>query len=187
MQTFRLQSVFLVYGILAAVSMLWDAFSQKNAFSAWQPFVFFSIGELIFAIVFVVAYCLLSELLALHIQWARELRGLLKKLLTPISYFQIVVIALLSGFVEEWFFRGILLNHFGLILSSLIFGLAHLIMTGKLWLWSIWSFFFGIIFGIIYQQTDSLLLVVLIHSAINAVGLYLLNQSARSEPSLSTN
>lgn len=180
----ELRLVFLGYLALAMLAMIWDFFSRGHALQAWRIDQAPSFWMLFLGSLLVFLSLGLSWVMSLRFVWAQKLEKIFAQLLTPLSYFQILVISFLSGFVEEWFFRGILYSHFGLILSSILFGLCHLIPAPKLWVWSVWAFAAGLIFGKIYEWTDSLLLCALIHTAINASSLILLNQKVLKRPEL---
>jgi len=179
--------VFLVYGLIIFICLFWDALSRSSALYAWTHSSLPSFGAILFALFFSVLYVFVSQLSVRFSDWGRQLQNLLGHLLTPISYIQIGMLAGVSGFVEEWFFRGILLAHFGIVISSFIFGLCHLILKKRLWIWSLWCFVAGIAFALIYQITGSLLLCALIHMFINAALMSLLNQKAYHQPNLWAN
>jgi membrane protease YdiL (CAAX protease family) len=62
--------------------------------------------------------------------WARHFVKLRNRVIIPLaselSPAQIVVISCLAGFGEELLFRGVLLPHLGVLLSSALFAVAHL-------------------------------------------------------------
>ena len=178
------RSLLLVYGGLTLVCLIWEYFSRGNPIWSWMNWDIPSFISLLLSLAFVVLYLIGAILLPRFFMWARELEKIFRQILSPLSYFQILMLALLSGFVEEWFFRGILLTHFGLMISSIAFGLGHFIPSAKLWLWSIWTFFIGIILGLIFQSSESLLLVVLIHSLTNGVLLVFINKTGHKSPAL---
>lgn len=134
----------------------------------------------------VLAYFFISVFLTRWTDWGRKLDTMFSRVLTPLSYFQIIVISLLSGLVEEWLFRGVLLSHFGLVLSSFLFGLCHLIPQPKLWVWSFWSFAMGILLGLVMQLSGSLWLCASIHAGVNALLILYLNLRAYQEPQMET-
>jgi len=181
---FDFSVVTIAYLGLAFVAMVWDKLSQGYFFASWKYSQTPSLLGLAAVVVILFFYLIVSESMSRFTGWGRQLHILLKKLLTPISYFQILIIALLSGFIEEWFFRGVLLTHFGVVVSSIFFGLCHLILLKKIWVWSLWTFVFGLVFAELKLWSDSLLLVALLHFLINLVSLTLLNMSAYGKPSL---
>lgn len=164
-----------VYGGLGIICMVWDWISNGSPFYAWSTSKTPSLLFIFLAIGFVALYVVSSVLVSRTFAWARELEGIFKQLLTPISYLQVALLALVSGFVEEWFFRGILLNHFGLFISAILFGLAHLLPFDRLWIWSAWTMAAGLLLGLIYQASGSLLLVSLIHASINGLLILFIN------------
>lgn len=181
---FDFGTVIVAYLGLAFISMVWDKLSQDYFFASWKFSNWPSLTGLLSIIVILFLYLLVSELTARLSAWGRQLQIMLKKLLTPISYFQILIIALLSGFIEEWFFRGVLLSHFGVVLSSVFFGLCHLILLRKIWIWSLWAFVFGLVFAELKVWSNSLVLVATLHFLINLGSLIILNLSAYGKPSL---
>ncbi|REL29219.1 CPBP family intramembrane metalloprotease [Rhodohalobacter sp. SW132] len=94
---------------------------------------------------------------------------------TFIQYFLIFgVIAVVAPIVEEIVFRGILIERLGrkfgytsaLITSSVFFGFLHVSFIS--------ATIFGLILGILYLKTRSLMLPVLIHMANNAIATFLI-------------
>ena len=86
--------------------------------------------------------------------------------------------------IEEIFFRGFLLTFLrnympalaAIVLSSAVFALAHLNVGAALPLW-----FLGIVLGIAYEHTGSLLVPICIHGCFNlATGLILLIEKGSS-------
>lgn len=133
---------------------------------------------------FVLAYVLLTSPLTRFFRWATELEKFFRQILTPISYLQILILAIVSGLIEEWFFRGVLLNHFGLVFSSLIFGLSHLILMPSVWIWSLMTTLIGYGLGLFYMNSHSLGLVAMMHAAINGAILWRLNRIAHHRPAM---
>lgn len=76
--------------------------------------------------------------------------------------------------IEELFFRGLVLKNFlkkysplyAILLSSLLFGVYHLSVDNL-----ISHIFFGILFGILYYKTNSLIIVMLAHIFCNTFSL----------------
>lgn len=176
-----LRIVYLSYGILAFLSMLWDHLSRGSFLFSWSHSRTASVLWILFSILIFIAYLISNFFLSRATEWGKQLKTFLIKILTPISYLQLVLLSLVTGFIEEWFFRGVLTSHFGVVVSSIIFALCHLVLVGKLWMWSVWSFIFGVMMAVIYQQTNDLLLCALIHSFINMITLIRLNNEAAVE------
>ncbi len=173
----EMKSLAWVYGVLVFVCLLADLIYRGNPLAAWTQSHLPSFLFVVIGISLILLNIVASWLMVHFFRWGVELESILRQILTPLSFLQILLLASISGLVEEWFFRGILQNHFGIIMSSLLFGLAHLLPTPRVWIWSLWCFVVGIIFGVIYKASGSLLLVAMIHAGINAIQLMKLNWS----------
>ena len=91
----------------------------------------------------------------------------------------IVVIALLSGASEEFFFRGVLLPELGLGLSSVLFGLLHAVN----WIYVAWAALTGAALGLLATHGDSLVAPVVAHATYNFGALLVLRRwPARTAP-----
>jgi len=168
----------IVYLTMGLVALLSDWIWRDAPFASWQGtlpdsnFIWLTAGLYVFFNVAGGIFCMA------FFRWGQSLEKIFQQMLTPISYFQILILSFLSGFVEEWFFRGVLSTHLGIILSSVFFALAHFIPSRRVLYWAAWALQAGIVLAIIYQKTQSLLFVALMHTAINFVFLLKLNNSA---------
>jgi membrane protease YdiL (CAAX protease family) len=92
----------------------------------------------------------------------------------PLMPFTDLGIILICPIIEELFFRGLILKNFlkkyspvyAILLSSLLFGIYHLSFDNL-----ISHVFVGILFGILYFKTNSLIIVVLAHMIWNTFSL----------------
>jgi len=98
----------------------------------------------------------------------------------------LALIAFLAGFGEELFFRGwiqnALANQFGIwvgiLIASLIFGLAHYLSIT----YAVYAFITGIYLGVIYHLSGNLFIVMTIHALYDFVALvYLSKRSIEKE------
>jgi membrane protease YdiL (CAAX protease family) len=103
--------------------------------------------------------------------WARRLEDEFRVILGRIGVGGAFILALGSGIAEEAFFRGLMQPAFGLTVTSLTFGLLHFPMNRRLIPWTVLAIAMGFVFGIVYQETGSLLPVALAHGLINFVEL----------------
>jgi membrane protease YdiL (CAAX protease family) len=125
----------------------------------------------------------LFSLFANHsFSWARQLELEFQKVLTPLPFPNILLLGLTSGVAEETFFRGSLQNSVGLILSSLLFGAAHLVPKRELLPWSLYAVLVGFIFACLVEIRHCLLPVILAHSVMNIIMIGLLNRRTRIVP-----
>ena len=100
-------------------------------------------------------------------RWAEQLEREFRLLLAPLRFDGVVILALASGIAEETFFRAVMQPAFGLWITSLTFGLLHYPMNRRMVPWTIIAIAMGFLFGVIYQETGSLLAVALAHGLIN--------------------
>lgn len=178
-KTLESASVLWVYGTLIALSAGMDFWQRGHPLAAWQSeSAGITTSSWTLGLGFVVFFAFFSLLMVSSFRWAMELEKTLQQILTPFSYFQILLLSLLAGFAEEWFFRGILQLHLGLFLSTLAFGLAHLLPDPRYWLWSALALIAGLVFGFLYRQTNSLFFVSVLHSLLNFLVLIRLNSVA---------
>jgi membrane protease YdiL (CAAX protease family) len=182
----EIPSMFWVYGTLISVAMIFDYLTYHHPFGSWKVSHLPSFSMQIGGAIFVVVYIVLTSLATRIFKWANELEKVFRQILSPFSDLQIILLALLSGFAEEWFFRGVVLSHLGLMISSILFGLCHLIPAPRLWAWSVIGFLMGIVLGWTFQHTQSLWLVAGIHTGINGILLWKLNRSGHQRPALSS-
>jgi len=87
----------------------------------------------------------------------------------------VVVVAVLSGFTEELFFRGVLLPEVGIVLSSLCFGALHALCATYL----VWATVVGAGFSALALGGGSLVPPIVAHATYNLGALLFLQRSAR--------
>ncbi len=89
----------------------------------------------------------------------------------------LLLVAIFSGVGEEAFFRGAVQQEFGLVVASLLFGVAHIGPDRRYLVWTAWAVLAGFVFGIIYDVSGGLLAPILAHSTHNAATLLLWKRS----------
>lgn len=89
----------------------------------------------------------------------------------------LVLVSIFSGVGEEAFFRGAVLQEFGLVISSILFGLAHIGPDRRYLVWTVWAVLAGFVFGAIFEVSDGLLAPVVAHAGHNAATLLLWKRS----------
>lgn len=109
--------------------------------------------------------------------WAQLLDREFRRILVPLGSWQIGVIALLSGTAEEVFFRGAIQPLLGLVPTSLLFGVVHLIPRRVFLPWTAYAAFAGLLFGSLFELSGTLFPNTLSHVAVNFVMIWLLNHS----------
>jgi membrane protease YdiL (CAAX protease family) len=89
----------------------------------------------------------------------------------------LILVSIFSGVGEEAFFRGAVQQEFGLVVASLLFGLAHIGPDRRYLVWTAWAIMAGFVFGFIYDISGGLLAPVFAHAGHNAVTLLLWRRS----------
>ena len=89
----------------------------------------------------------------------------------------LVLVSIFSGIGEEAFFRGAVLQEFGLVISSLLFGLAHVGPDRRYFVWTLWAVLAGSVFGAIFEVSGGLLAPVVAHAGHNAATLLVWKRS----------
>ncbi len=101
----------------------------------------------------------------------RELESTMGEMIGPLDRSEVFVLALISGFAEELFFRGALLGSLGWIWSTLIFALLH---TGPGPVFRIWTLFAavaGLLFAGLTLHQGSLFAAFVAHFLVNWINL----------------
>ncbi len=89
----------------------------------------------------------------------------------------LVLVAVFSGVGEEAFFRGAVQQEFGIVVASVVFGLAHVGPDRRYLIWTLWAVLAGVVFGLLFQTTGGLLAPVAAHAAHNAATLLIWKRS----------
>lgn len=85
-------------------------------------------------------------------------------LVSKLRVWHALVISLAAGIGEEFFFRGLLQPHIGIVFSSALFALAHFAFEiRRFYKLLILYFFVGVLFGLIYELFDSLWVPIIFH------------------------
>jgi membrane protease YdiL (CAAX protease family) len=115
--------------------------------------------------------------------WARALHADLRPIVHGLGDGEVVLMAVASGVGEELFFRGCLTPLFGILLSSVAFGVVHQVRGRARWAWACWATVMGVAFATIYRLTGHLEGPIASHVAINLVNLrYLRDHDPKPKP-----
>ncbi|MEM8883965.1 MAG: CPBP family intramembrane glutamic endopeptidase [Planctomycetota bacterium] len=109
----------------------------------------------------------------------RRATMLMARMLGPITIPQALLLAALSGFAEELFFRGALWPHLGLMGTAILFGILHTVPARALMGYPIFAFLAGIALGVLREESGSLWPAVACHFTVNALNLAWLGRVER--------
>jgi membrane protease YdiL (CAAX protease family) len=117
---------------------------------------------------------MLTRLMVPRFEWARRLHRELRPIARAVSPGGIVALALLSAFGEELLFRGLLQPWVGVVPQALIFGLLHQMRGPSRWVWAGWATAVGLLLGVVFQVSGSLIGPIAAHALINGLNLWYL-------------
>jgi len=166
------------YGGMIAVALIWRMglyhesilFSSASAESAGgHPLRDVAIGVAVG-----VAVVLASELATRLTGWGDALARELASAIGPVSVPDAILLAMASGLGEELFFRGALQPRVGLVVASLAFGAMHFVPRREMWPWTGFALVVGLLFGVMFEWTGSIVAPVVAHTVVNGINLPLL-------------
>jgi len=125
------------------------------------------IGAFLGAVLFVFMV-FLGRYLQRYVPSYRDLVIELRQLFSGLGWPTIILISVMAGVSEELLFRGVIQSYltsatsplFGVVISACLFGVMHFYNR----LYIILTFIVGLLIGWLYYQTQSLLLVVVLHT-----------------------
>jgi uncharacterized protein len=166
----------LFYGSLAVVAAVWCGLRGfEVSLLGESPTVSLLLGALTAACT--VSLGLLSyRLLPVLRKISEELAPRLVDGSDPTS---LVMVSIFSAVGEEAFFRGAVQQEFGLVVASLLFGLAHVGPDRRYFVWTAWAVLAGFVFGVLFEVSGGLLAPFLAHAAHNAATLLLWKRSRK--------
>ena len=110
---------------------------------------------------------------AVHrLSWARTLRREFREVLGPLAASEILLLAVTSSVGEEALFRGAMLPHLGLWLSSALFALPHIGPGAKFLPWTATSFVAALLFAQLFLYSGNLAAPICAHFLINFLNLH---------------
>lgn len=149
------------------IAIIWGYFGKIFWWNTifWDMSLIHSIYIVICLFVFnTIFYIFRKQLKFMNYAW------IIKKIYIPVfgqfNIWQCIILSILSGFCEEALFRGVMSVSWGIIISSIIFGLFHL-GNKKLIFSGIWIAFIGFCFAYVYKITGNLGISIVAHSLNN--------------------
>jgi membrane protease YdiL (CAAX protease family) len=160
----------LVYGPMGALGAGWAFWTRGTVLSVSDGAWFRSTSLSVWcgaAVGVAVSVVLLTRELVHRTRWARQLHQSLRGALLGLSTSRIALLSLLSATAEELFFRAALAPSLGLLASAVLFGAAHISPAEPKLAWSLWALVMGLVFGLLFFASGSLLPPLLAHALIN--------------------
>jgi membrane protease YdiL (CAAX protease family) len=179
MHTPRMEPIFsqplvlelMVATLLLGTALLWQAWRpvglwQMLGWSSWSLPV-----SVLAALPPLLMIPLLESSLSQRLRWLRIFRENVTSLLAPffghLRWPEMLAMAFLAGLSEEVFFRGVLQQEIGLICTSVVFGLFHMVSFPYI----VWATLTGLYLGWLLQLTQNLWILIFTHTLVDIVGL----------------
>jgi uncharacterized protein len=163
---------FTIEAILLIISIIWIIIRRIPVFRdikiTWEAFVMGVFAGILILAGGIIFYALDKGFFGGMVRKTMETR--IYPLFGSISPEGIVLVAFMSGVCEEIFFRGVLLTEFGIIVSSVIFGLLHT-PGKKVWLLGAWTALIGMVMALLYKATGNLFVPIVAHTVNNLVAI----------------
>ena len=118
------------------------------------------------------------RLLETRMAWLPELHREFRAIFGRPSVRELFLLAASSAIAEELFFRGAMLDAWGVWTSSIVFALLHLPPRRTLWPWTVSSFVLGLGLALLTTWTGNLGAAVAAHFVINMVNLVYITRRA---------
>jgi membrane protease YdiL (CAAX protease family) len=169
-----LRIALIFYGVVFALIVAWSLWSGDSIFYVSPEAQ--SRGpaparDTVVGLAAAAALIYLSDEVTRRTRWGEAFARELAAQIGRRSLRDCILLALVSGLVEEAFFRGALQPRLGLVLASLIFGLAHLVPKRELLPWAGIAIGMGFLLGGLFIATGNLVAPVVTHIGVNAVNL----------------
>jgi membrane protease YdiL (CAAX protease family) len=168
----------VVYGGLLAAAILW-VFLRGDAGLFWPreahlpAFFGLPLGLALATVVVLFTRWSIKTFPLMH-DLGRDFRALLG----PMRQRDIIIVSACSSIGEEALFRGAMQPSFGLVITSLIFGLLHFGPIGRFSVWTLSATAMGFALGAIYWLTGDLAGVIAAHFAVNYCNLQLIRDNS---------
>jgi membrane protease YdiL (CAAX protease family) len=114
-------------------------------------------------------------------EYAKRLTESLAREYSGISLLQALLGGITAAFGEELFFRGFIQGHWGIVASTILFGLAH-VGKKEIRVVSYWAFAHGLLFGLAYKFSGNLAVPMIGHGLFDLGGILYFRFLTRREP-----
>jgi membrane protease YdiL (CAAX protease family) len=118
-----------------------------------------------------------SRILVRRVAWAQALHAALRPAVHGAGDAGLLAVAVASATAEELLFRGMVMPLVGVLASSLLFGALHQIRGAARWGWMAWATVMGVLFGVVFASTGSLVGPIAAHAMINGANLRFLRDN----------
>ena len=128
-------------------------------------------------LMFILSLTRIAEKISLFKSLKRTMITQVRPLFANARFIDLVLISLIAGFAEEMLFRGILQVKFGIIVASIIFGLAHSVTPAYVLIATVMGFYIGYVF----KGSGNILVPIQLHFIYDLLALIYLRYSVKDE------
>jgi membrane protease YdiL (CAAX protease family) len=168
------------YGAMMAIALVWRMgfYGESILFaSAQDELEGLHLGrDALIGLVVGLAVVLASRVMTRATGWGEAMARALGESLGRISVPDALLLAVASGLGEELFFRGALQPRVGLILATVLFGAVHFVPRRELLPWTGFAMAAGLVLGVLFDWTGSVVAPVVAHTVVNGINLPLLTR-----------
>ncbi|WP_372369406.1 lysostaphin resistance A-like protein [Candidatus Uabimicrobium sp. HlEnr_7] len=176
------------YSFITVIS-IWLCFHYKTHILLEQSFwEFYIIGtvpmisQITIGLIIVVITIIISIVGSSKLKWIRNAEQEIKKSIGNLTSFDIIIIAICSGIGEELLFRAAFQPTYGLVITSLFFGMLHFPVNKHFLFYPIFATIMGFILGYITLINNGCITSAIIaHIFINMINLYRINSISKNE------
>jgi membrane protease YdiL (CAAX protease family) len=171
------------------IASIWIFFAKIDL----RPLLIFNIQALVMGVLAALLVTILN-LAILHlankhgaqIYLLKSMRDLINKQMLPLighlTFFDSIMVSVISGLCEEVFFRGVLQSQCGIVPSACAFGLAHLPRI-YYFPYALWATYVGLLMSFLVAQTGSLYSPMIAHALINFASITVLRTMYKKDQS----
>ena len=167
-----LRTATLFYAVFMLIPLWWRSASEgPNLFYpegfSWGD----TIGSLVVGILAGLAVVGLTGIAMGRTRWGRGLAEGFAAILGRLSARDAWWLAAFSAFGEEMLFRGLLQPWLGLVATSVLFGLLHVIPRREMLPWTAFSIAAGFLLGWLFAFSGTLVAPIACHALVNGINL----------------
>ncbi len=172
---------FLSEGLALLIALLLGLLFDINLFpmtdNAFHDIWIGTVAALFPLLLFILSLTRVAEKLALLKSLKRTMITQVRPLFANARFMDLVLISLIAGFAEEMLFRGILQARFGIIVASVIFGLAHSVTPAYVLIATVMGFYIGYVF----KESGNILVPIQLHFIYDLLALVYLRYSFKDK------
>jgi len=167
----------LFYSLLGGIGIGWAYFARGEWLLNFSPRRDHLAYEIALVLVVLMLHSLFDILGPRKVPAIARFWNTLHATLGPLRISSILLLALLSAYGEELFFRGALQPAIGYIGATLLFAASHFPPQKNMFIWPLYALVMGAALGYLRILGGDIYSAVLLHFTANTISLYLLRKA----------